>query len=215
MTTYSQYAIKYLGTKQHTKKHKEIIDGYNKIKPLPRGYKATYNDSWCACFVSYVLKQCNASIDIYECSANNMVQKAIKQGVYTNKKDTPKTNDIIFFSWGNNGIANHVGFVYKIEGNYLVTIEGNKSHKVDTRRILKTSKFIKGYARIPQKSNTKLTNKVTTNKTNSKVTKTITTKIVNDVINGKYGNGKERKEKLEKLGYNYNEVQREVNKKLK
>lgn len=39
-------------------------------------------------------------------------------------------------------------------------------------------------------------------------------KIVNDVINGKYGNGEERKKKLTKLGYNYKEIQTLVNKKL-
>ena len=44
--------------------------------------------------------------------------------------------------------------------------------------------------------------------------KPVTDKVVNDVINGKYGNGDVRKQKLEKEGYNYNEVQDAVNKKL-
>lgn len=35
--------------------------------------------------------------------------------------------------------------------------------------------------------------------------------IANDVVNGKYGNYPERKEKLEKEGYNYSEVQTRVN----
>ena len=35
--------------------------------------------------------------------------------------------------------------------------------------------------------------------------------IAHEVINGKYGNGKERVDKLTKLGYNYSEVQRRVN----
>lgn len=41
--------------------------------------------------------------------------------------------------------------------------------------------------------------------------KKVTAKVVNDVINGKYGNGAERKKKLEKAGYNYKEVQDVVN----
>lgn len=38
--------------------------------------------------------------------------------------------------------------------------------------------------------------------------------IVDEVIAGKWGNGSERKEKLTKAGYNYDEVQKRVNKKL-
>lgn len=38
--------------------------------------------------------------------------------------------------------------------------------------------------------------------------------IAKEVINGKWGNGADRKKKLEKAGYNYNKVQKEVNKLL-
>lgn len=41
------------------------------------------------------------------------------------------------------------------------------------------------------------------------------TQVAKDVINGKYGNGKERIDKLTKVGYNYKEVQRVVNSLLK
>lgn len=44
--------------------------------------------------------------------------------------------------------------------------------------------------------------------------KPVTDKVVDDVINGKYGNGDARKQKLEKEGYDYDEVQEAVNKKL-
>lgn len=40
-------------------------------------------------------------------------------------------------------------------------------------------------------------------------------KIAKDVIKGVYGNSKERKDKLTSLGYDYNEVQKLVNKMLK
>lgn len=39
--------------------------------------------------------------------------------------------------------------------------------------------------------------------------------VVDDVIAGKFGNGKARKAALEALGYDYKEVQKEVNKRLK
>ena len=38
--------------------------------------------------------------------------------------------------------------------------------------------------------------------------------IAKEVINGKWGNGADRKKKLEKAGYNYKKVQKEVNKLL-
>ncbi len=44
--------------------------------------------------------------------------------------------------------------------------------------------------------------------------KKVTEHIVNDVIAGKYGNGKTREKKLAEAGYNYDEVQAAVNKKL-
>ena len=44
--------------------------------------------------------------------------------------------------------------------------------------------------------------------------KKVTEHIVNDVIAGKYGNGKTREKKLVEAGYNYDEVQTAVNKKL-
>ena len=38
--------------------------------------------------------------------------------------------------------------------------------------------------------------------------------IAKEVIAGKWGNGSDRKKKLESAGYNYNEVQKEVNRLL-
>lgn len=43
--------------------------------------------------------------------------------------------------------------------------------------------------------------------------KSVTT-IAKEVIAGKWGNGSDRKKKLESAGYNYNEVQKEVNRLL-
>lgn len=39
--------------------------------------------------------------------------------------------------------------------------------------------------------------------------------LISDIINGKYGNGIDRKNKLESLGYNYKEIQKLVNERLK
>ena len=50
--------------------------------------------------------------------------------------------------------------------------------------------------------------------TSTKPTKKSIDTIAQEVINGKWGNGEERKFKLEKAGYNYSEVQSTVNNKL-
>lgn len=46
--------------------------------------------------------------------------------------------------------------------------------------------------------------------TNSQISKSVT-EIANEVIQGKWGNGQERKDKLTAAGYNYQEIQNEVN----
>ena len=47
----------WLGRKEADGSHKEIIDVYNSICPLPVGYKMKYTDYWCAAFVSAVAQK--------------------------------------------------------------------------------------------------------------------------------------------------------------
>ena len=46
-------------------------------------------------------------------------------------------------------------------------------------------------------------------------TKKSVAEVAKEVVSGKWGNGADRKKKLEAAGYNYSEVQKEVNKLLK
>lgn len=192
---YKTKALTYKGCKQGDKKHKEIIDGYNKMKTLPRGYKVKYSDDWCATFVSFILYSCNAKNPPCECSVPKMWAKAKKNKQIVN---TPKINDVIVYDWGNNGTLDHVGIIYNIKGNTLYVIEGNKSNACGTRTISKNSNVVHGFIRVPQNTTT-----VKKKKTN--------TEIAKEVIKGKYGNGDDRKKAIEKLGYNYSEIQKIVN----
>ena len=45
-------ARSWLGRKEADGSHREIIDLYNSIRPLPRGYRLGYDEPWCAAFVS-------------------------------------------------------------------------------------------------------------------------------------------------------------------
>lgn len=194
--TYSEFAKQYLGVKEGSTKHHYIVDEYNKIRPLPRGYKVKYNDAWCATFVSFVLKKCNAINAPYECGVSDMYSKAKKNGQIVK---SPAVNDIIFYDWGHNGTLDHVGIISSISPyNYLV-IEGNKNDMVATRLISIKDKSIYGFAHVVQE--------VTQESTYDQV--------VTDVIRGKYGNGDDRKRNLAKAGYDYKTIQALVNKRLK
>lgn len=192
---YKDFALQFVGVKQGSTKHKQIIDGYNNgVRPLPRSYRVTYNDSWCATFVSYVLLSCGAINAPYECSCYYMNKKANE-----NKQivKTPKVNDVVIYDWNNNGTLDHVGIITNINGDTLTVVEGNKTKQVGIRTISKKSNEIHSYIRVSQTVTTDLT------------------QIAKDVIKGKYGNGEKRKKALESMGYNYKEVQAKVNELLK
>lgn len=143
---FKSLAKKYIGVVGYSKTHKEIIDYYNKnCKPLPRGYKVKYNDEWCATFVSFILLHFNCVKPPFECGADRMYRKCLKNKQIYKK---PKVNDIVFYSWKCNGYVNHVGIVSKINGDMITVIEGNKGNKVGTRNIKYNSKYIMGFGRV-------------------------------------------------------------------
>ena len=49
---YIDVLVGWVGMDRAKGTHKPIIDLYNTQKPLPRGYKVTYTDSYCATTVS-------------------------------------------------------------------------------------------------------------------------------------------------------------------
>ena len=57
-------AKSYLGFSEASGKHRRIIDIYNEQgkQPLPRGYRVTYSDAWCATFISAIAIQCGRSV---------------------------------------------------------------------------------------------------------------------------------------------------------
>lgn len=57
-----------------------------------------------------------------------------------------KSGDIILFDWDDNGSANHVGIVEKVENNIVYTIEGNSTDDMCRQKEYSiTSDFILGY----------------------------------------------------------------------
>lgn len=144
--TYSDYAMLFIGTKQGSTKHKLIVNRYNEIRPLPRGYKVKYTDNWCATFVSFILVSCGCKKKIFECGAERMRQKAKKYLLEDNTRG--KANDIIFYDWDSNKWCDHVGIIYKVDKKYYYVVEGNKNKRVETRTISKNSKSIFSVAHL-------------------------------------------------------------------
>ena len=201
----------WIGRKESNGTHKEIIDVYNSHKPLARGYKVKYTDEWCATFVSAVsIKLGYTSVIPTECSCQRMIDLFKKNGSWIeNESRTPNVGDIIFYDWQDNGKgdnqgwSDHVGIVEKVSGGNIYIIEGNYSNAVQRRILSVNGKYIRGYG-VP-----------TYDKENAKEGKKTASALAKEVIAGKWGNGAERKRRLEEAGYNYNEVQNIVNQLLR
>lgn len=203
-------ARRLLNMKDQTKAKHEVMDRYNKHKPLARGYKIKRTDPWCATFISALaIKTKSTSIIPTEVSAERMIERFKKINRWVeDDRHVPRVGDIIFYDWqdtgkgDNKGWSDHVGIVSAINGNTITVIEGNKSDKVGIRIVKVNGKFIRGYATPKYKSEPKLKNK--TNQT-----------IAREVIQGKWGNGSDRVKRLKEAGYIYKDIQNEVNKLLR
>ena len=208
----SKYASKvvgqakaWLGYNEADGSHKKIIDVYNTQKPLPRSYPVKYTDQWCATFVSSVAVQLGyTDIMPTECSCYYMIEKYKKLGCWIEDDSrVPNPGDIIFYDWDDNGVGDtrgdseHVGIVEKVVGNTITVIEGNYKKAVTRREIAVNGRYIRGYG-VP-KYDVEVVQK-----------KTIT-EVAKEVMDGKYGNGSVRVNKLKAEGYDPDAVQAEVN----
>lgn len=148
-----EQARAWLGKKESDGTHKEIIDTYNKHKPLARGYKVKYTDAWCATFVSAVaIKLGYTSIIPTECSCGKMIALLQNAGVWVeNDAHTPSSGDIIFYDFDdsgrgdNTGWADHVGIVETVANGVITVIEGNLNNSVARREIAVNARYIRGY----------------------------------------------------------------------
>lgn len=152
-------AMQYLGTREGSDKHKEIIDAYNAYSGKPRGYTVTYKDSWCAAFVSAIacLSEVESIVPL-ECSCYYMIENAKSMGIWEKAKfveiggkisaiDKVKIGDIIFYDWDYNGTPDHVGIITNVNTLQLTVIEGNKNNAVEMREVKTNNGMIFGIAK--------------------------------------------------------------------
>jgi LysM repeat protein len=147
-------AREFLGDKESDGSHQEIIDTYNAHKPLARGCKVSYKDSWCATYVSVIaiLMELTDIIPT-ECSCEKQIELFEKLGCWEEDGTiVPDIADVIYYNWDdstqeNDGWADHTGYVSEIAGNTLTITEGNYQDSVKERKIQIGAGNIRGYGR--------------------------------------------------------------------
>lgn len=152
-STIVDLAKSWLGMNEADGSHQKIIDIYNSQNPLPRKYKVTYKDAWCATTVSALaVKLGYTNIIPTECSCIKMIERMKELGIWIEDDAyVPAPGDIIFYDWQDSGsgdcvgAADHVGIVETCDGKQISVIEGNKNDSVSRRKIAVNAKYIRGY----------------------------------------------------------------------
>lgn len=195
----------WIGRKESDGSHNHIISIYNGHQPLARNYKVKSTDPWCATFISALAIKLGAT-DIIptECSCSKMIELMKGKGIWQeNDAHIPSPGDIIMYDWHDNGngdctgAPDHVGIVEKVEDGIITVIEGNINDAVGRRQLQVNGKLIRGYG-LPKYAE------------ESHATKTLD-EIAREVIDGKWGNGAERKQRLTAAGHDAGAVQARVN----
>ena len=113
-----------------------------------RWYGFSSRVPWCAIFVTWVAYQAgyieSGALPRFASVAVG-IQWFRDNGLWFDRSYVPSPGDLIFFDWESDGRADHVGFVERVEGAYVHTIEGNSSDSVRRRTYRLDSVRIVGY----------------------------------------------------------------------
>ena len=100
-------------------------------EPYWSWYGFTERVEWCACFVSWCARYIDSGIIPKFSGCINGVEWFKDRGQWIGNSFEPSPGMIIFFDWddedGQDGNADHVGIVEKVENGRVYTIEGNTS----------------------------------------------------------------------------------------
>ena len=150
----------YNGVKQNSTKHKDLIDTYNTITPLPRGVKMTYSMPWCAATVSAISQKLGLTDTLLpECSCSKMIDAYQKIGCWEERDNyVPQIGDLVMYDWqdgsdyvsiDDTGAPDHVGMVVDVNkaSKMMRIIEGNKgtSSTCGYRSLQINGRFIRGF----------------------------------------------------------------------
>ena len=86
---------------------------------------------WCACFVSWCADQCGY-IESGAMPKHSYCPTGVEwfrsRGQWQDRNSIPAPSTIIYFDWGGDGVADHVGIVESCDGSTVYTIEGNANN---------------------------------------------------------------------------------------
>lgn len=194
--------VGYKASKGKINKYAEELDKIGTVYNFPKnGY------DWCDIFVDW----CFITTFGYKTAIQMIYQPEKDTGAgcpysaqfyrdHNAFKNTPSLGSQIFF--GSKGKETHTGIVISYTDNKVYTVEGNTGGGdggVNKRSYYRTDKNISGYGR----PNWDLAITPSKKKTNQE--------IAEEVLQGKWGNGQTRKDKLKKAGYDPEAVQKIVN----
>ena len=144
----------WVGYSETDGRYRHIIDIYNSDSPLPRGYRVKYSDEWCAVTVSaaVILSGLKEKIG-KECSCEQFIRIFKEKKIWREDgREIPRKGDIILYNWNdkyqpNDGWADHIGVVEKVENRLITVLEGNCNGSVKRRKLYVGNGYIRGYAR--------------------------------------------------------------------
>ena len=147
------WAARWLGTKEGSQEHRKILEVYNSIDPLPRGYAVKQTDPWCAAFASAVAVMAGAGVRYpLECSCTRMIEGAKKMGIWVEDDGhVPQVGDWVLYNWqalasgDDTGDPDHVGIVIGLEDGEILAVEGNYDNGVKLRRFPVNWEKIRGF----------------------------------------------------------------------
>lgn len=218
MAAYRSKVVKlaqsWVGLSEADGSYKKIIDTYNGYKgKFPRGIKMQYGWSWCACtWSALAIALGYTDVMPIEISCGELINAAKRMGCWVEDDGyVPKPGDAILYDWDDRGSedcrgwSDHVGVIEKVNKGtgYMVAIEGNYSDSVKRRTVSINGRYIRGFI-TPKYDEEE-------NASQNKGNYNNVYEIAHAVIAGDFGNGDERKAAVEKLGYNYAQVQNAVN----
>ena len=126
-----------VGVKGGSAEHQRLVNDYNSVRPLPVGYAVKNTDDWCDIFTTVIFQREGLS-DLVgrECGVERHIHIFKRLGIWNEDgNSTPSAGDIITFNWDkdtqqNDGWADHIGIVEKVENGIIHTIEGNSNNVV-------------------------------------------------------------------------------------
>ena len=106
---------------------------------------------WCACFVSWCADQCGyieSGVIPKHSYCPTGVEWFRTSGQWQDRNSIPAPGTIIYFDWGGDGVADHVGIVESCDGSTVYTVEGNASNACKQLSYAVGDRRITGYGTL-------------------------------------------------------------------